>query len=90
MKDLKKEEEIQEEQPPYVPEGVIPDKNTAFKLYKYESQYSKDTEKQMKEDIEKLKEQKNTARELLEKSKERKRKTKKRINFQQRVYPVKN
>ena len=45
----KKEEEIQEEQPPYVPEGVIPDKNTAFKLYKYESQYSKDTEKQMKE-----------------------------------------
>ena len=66
----KKEEEIQEEQPPYVPEGVIPDKNTAFKLYKYESQYSKDTEKQMKEDIEKLKEQKNTARELLEKSKE--------------------
>ena len=70
----KKEEEIHEEQPPYVPEGVIPDKNTAFKLYKYESQYSKDTEKQMKEDIEKLKEQKNTARELLEKSKELKNK----------------
>ena len=66
----KKEEEIIEEQPPFIAEGVIPDKNTAFKLYKYESQYSKDTEKTMKEDIEKLKEQKNTARELLEKSKE--------------------
>ena len=66
----KKEEEIIEEQPPFIAEGVIPDKNTAFKLYKYESQYSKDTEKKMKEDINKLKEQKNTARELLEKSKE--------------------
>ena len=66
----KKEEEIIEEQPPFIAEGVIPDKNTAFKLYKYESQYSKDTEKKMKEDIDKLKEQKNTARELLEKSKE--------------------
>ena len=70
----KKEEEIPIEQPPEVPEGVIPDKNTAFKLYKYESQYSKDTEKKMKEDIEKLKEQKNAARELLEKSKELKNK----------------
>ena len=65
-----KKEEVLEEQPPYVAEGVIPDKNTAFKLYKFESQYSKDTEKKMKEDIDKLKEQKNTARELLEKSKE--------------------
>ena len=70
----KKEEEVVEEQPPYIAEGVIPDKNTAFKLYKYESQYSKDTEKKMKEDIEKLKEQKNTARDLLEKSKELKNK----------------
>ena len=51
-------------------EGVIPDKNTAFKLYKYESQFSKDTEKKMKEDIEKLKEHKNAAKELLNKSKE--------------------
>ena len=65
-----KKEEVLEEQPPFVAEGVIPDKNTAFKLYKFESQYSKDTEKKMKEDIDKLKEQKNTARELLEKSKE--------------------
>ena len=40
-----KKEEIIEEQPPFIAEGVIPDKNTAFKLYKYESQYSKDTEK---------------------------------------------
>ena len=70
----KKEEEVQEEQPPYIAEGVIPDKNTAFKLYKYESQYSKDTEKKMKQDIEKLNEQKKTARELLEKSKELKNK----------------
>ena len=66
----KKEEEPQEEQPPFVAEGIIPDKNTAFKLYKYESQYSKETEKKMKDDIENLKEQKNKARELLEKSKE--------------------
>jgi len=66
----KKDEEIVEEQPPFIPEGIIPDKNTAFKLYKYESQFSKDTEKKMKDDIDKLKEQKNTARELLEKSKE--------------------
>ena len=66
----KKDEEIIEEQPPFIAEGVIPDKNTAFKLYKFESQFSKDTEKKMKDDIEKLKEQKNTARELLEKSKE--------------------
>ena len=66
----KKEEEKEVEQPPFVAEGVIPDKNTAFKLYKYESQFSKETEKKMKEDIEKLKEEKNTARELLEKSKE--------------------
>ncbi len=65
-----KKEEVLEEQPPFVAEGVIPDKNTAFKLYKFESQYSKDTEKKMKEDIDKLKEQKKTARELLEKSKE--------------------
>ena len=66
----KKEEEPEEEKPPSIAEGVIPDKNTAFKLYKYESQYSKDTEKKMKEDIEKLKQEKNTARELLDKSKE--------------------
>ena len=66
----KKDEEIVEEQPPFIPEGIIPDKNTAFKLYKYESQFSKDTEKKMKDDIDKLKEQKNSARELLEKSKE--------------------
>ena len=66
----KKDEEIIEEQPPFIAEGVIPDKNTAFKLYKFESQFSKDTEKKMKDDIDKLKEQKNTARELLEKSKE--------------------
>ena len=66
----KKEEEPQEEQPPFIAEGIIPDKNTAFKLYKYESQYSKETEKKMKDDIENLKEQKNKARELLEKSKE--------------------
>ena len=39
-----KKEEVLEEQPPFVAEGVIPDKNTAFKLYKFESQYSKDTE----------------------------------------------
>ena len=65
-----KKEEIVEEQPPFIAEGVIPDKNTAFKLYKFESQYSKDTEKKMKEDIDKLKELKNSARELLEKSKE--------------------
>ena len=44
----KKEEEPEEEKPPSIAEGVIPDKNTAFKLYKYESQYSKDTEKKMK------------------------------------------
>ena len=31
----KKEEEVVEEQPPHIAEGVIPDKNTAFKLYKY-------------------------------------------------------
>ena len=66
----KKEEEPEEEKPPSIAEGVIPDKNPAFKLYKYESQYSKDTEKKMKEDIEKLKQEKNTARELLDKSKE--------------------
>ena len=74
-KEEKKEEEIIEEKPPEIMEGVIPDKNTAFKLYKYESQYSKDAEKKMKEDIEKLKEQKNAARELLDKSKELKAKT---------------
>ena len=71
----KKEEEIVEEKPPEIMEGVIPDKNTAFKLYKYESQYSKDAEKKMKEDIEKLKEEKNEARKLLDKSKELKAKT---------------
>ena len=71
----KKEEEIEEEKPPEIMEGIIPDKNTAFKLYKYESQFSKETEKKMKEDIEKLKEQKNAARELLKKSKELKTKT---------------
>ena len=74
-KEEKKEEEIVVEKPPEIMEGVIPDKNTAFKLYKYESQYSKDAEKKMKEDIEKLKEQKNAARELLDKSKELKAKT---------------
>ena len=68
-KEKKDEEEI-EEQPPFIMEGVIPDKNTAFKLYKYESDYSKEAEKKMKEDIDKLKEMKNIARELLEKSKE--------------------
>ena len=66
----KKEENEIEEQPPIIMEGVIPDKNTAFKLYKYESTYSKEAEKKMKEDIDKLKEIKNTARDLLEKSKE--------------------
>ena len=71
----KKEEESIEEKPPEIMEGIIPDKNTAFKLYKYESQYSKDTEKKMKADIEKLKEQKNSARELLNKSKDLKTKT---------------
>ena len=70
----KKEEEI-EEKPPEIMEGIIPDKNTAFKLFKYESQFSKETEKKMKEDIEKLKEKKNSARELLNKSKELKTKT---------------
>ena len=70
----KKEEEV-EEKPPEIMEGIIPDKNTAFKLFKYESQFSKDTEKKMKEDIEKLKEKKNAARELLNKSKELKTKT---------------
>ena len=70
----KKEEEV-EEKPPEIMEGVIPDKNTAFKLFKYESQFSKETEKKMKEDIEKLKEKKNSARELLNKSKELKTKT---------------
>ena len=71
----KKEEEISVEKPPSIMEGIIPDKNTAFKLYKYESQFSKETEKKMKEDIEKLKEEKNLARELLNKSKELKAKT---------------
>ena len=51
-------------------EGVIPDNNTAFKLFKYESHFSKETEKKMKNDIEKLKEQKNAEKELLNKSKE--------------------
>ena len=74
-KEENKEEEIVEEKPPEIMEGVIPDKNTAFKLYKYESQYSKEAEKKMKEDIEKLKEEKNAARELLDKSKELKAKT---------------
>ena len=74
-KEEKKEEEVVIEKPPEIMEGVIPDKNTAFKLYKYESQYSKDAEKKMKEDIEKLKEEKNAARELLDKSKELKAKT---------------
>ena len=74
-KEEKKEEEIVEEKPPEIMEGIIPDKNTAFKLYKYESQYSKEAEKKMKEDIEKLKEEKNAARELLDKSKELKAKT---------------
>ena len=71
----KKEEESIREKPPEIMEGIIPDKNTAFKLFKYESQFSKDTEKKMKADIEQLKEQKNAARELLNKSKELKSKT---------------
>ena len=71
----KNEEENVEEKPPEIMEGVIPDKNTAFKLFKYESQFSKETEKKMKSDIEKLKEQKNAARDLLNKSKELKTKT---------------
>ena len=71
----KKEEEKEEEKPPEIMEGIIPDKNLAFKLYKYESQFSKDTEKKMKDDIETLKEKKNAARELLDKSKELKTKT---------------
>jgi len=73
-KEEQKDEEEIEEQPPFIMEGVIPDKNTAFKLYKYESDYSKEAEKKMKEDIDKLKEMKNIARELLEKSKELKNK----------------
>ena len=71
----KKEEESEKEKPPEIMEGIIPDKNTAFKLFKYESQFSKETEKKMKDDIEKLKEQKNAARDLLSKSKELKSKT---------------
>ena len=74
QKEEQKDEEEIEEQPPFIMEGVIPDKNTAFKLYKYESDYSKEAEKKMKEDIDKLKEMKNIARELLEKSKELKNK----------------
>ena len=74
QKEEQKDEEEIEEQPPFITEGVIPDKNTAFKLYKYESDYSKEAEKKMKEDIDKLKEMKNIARELLEKSKELKNK----------------
>ena len=74
QKEEQKDEEENEEQPPFIMEGVIPDKNTAFKLYKYESDYSKEAEKKMKEDIDKLKEMKNIARELLEKSKELKNK----------------
>ena len=41
----KKEEESEKEKPPEIMEGIIPDKNTAFKLFKYESQFSKETEK---------------------------------------------
>ena len=60
----KKEEEI-EEKPPEIMEGIIPDKNTAFKLFKYESQFSKETEKKMKEDIEKLKEKKKLSKRII-------------------------
>ena len=47
---------------------MIPDKNTAFKLYKYESDFSKETETNIKTNIENLKNKKNEARELLKKS----------------------
>ena len=47
---------------------MIPDKNTAFKLYKYESDFSKETETNIKTNIENLKTKKNEARELLKKS----------------------
>ena len=71
----KEKEKEENELPPEIPQGVIPDKNTAFKLFKYESQFSKDTEKKMKADIEKLKDCKSKARVLLNKSNELKAKT---------------
>ena len=42
-KEKSKEESIKEK--PEIMEAIIPDKNTAFKLFKYESQFNKETKK---------------------------------------------
>ena len=49
------------------PPGVIPDKNSAFVIYKGESDFSKDIENKMKENFNDLKAKKAEAKDLLEK-----------------------
>ena len=49
------------------PPGVIPDKNSAFVIYKGESDFSKDIENQMKQNFNDLKAKKTEAKDLLEK-----------------------